>query len=187
MYTSEQQNHLLSLARQSIEHYLKTHQLLKIDEGEVAENLKEKLGCFVTLTISGKLRGCIGHIEAVQPLYLDVIENAKNAAFEDPRFYDLSDEELKIVKIEVSVLSGAKPLEYEDADDLIKKLRPGKDGIILGSGFNQATFLPQVWEELQKPEDFLSHLCVKAGLDLYDWKKGDLRVKIYSVEKFTEQ
>ena len=184
--TKDQKNQLLKLARESIGHYLKTQKQFVKDTSDFSSELQEKRGTFVTLTIGGQLRGCIGHIIAIQPLYLDVIDNAVNAAFEDPRFEPLAEDELEDIKIEISVLSQPKPLEYKGADDLLKKLRPDVDGVIIKQGFYQATFLPQVWEQLKQPEDFLSHLCAKAGLDSNAWRKGDLKVETYQVENFEE-
>ena len=187
MYTKEQKQQLLNLARKSIVHYLKEKKFLELGPDEYPLELQEKRGTFVTITVDGQLRGCIGHVIATQPLYLDVIENAVHSAFEDPRFYPLADEEFENVKIEISVLSSPEPLAYKDADDLLKKLRPDVDGVIIRKDFYQATFLPQMWEQLKRPEDFLSHLCAKAGLDSNAWRKGDLQVQTYQVENFEEE
>ncbi len=187
MYTKPQRKQLLDLARKSIAYYLKENKFLELGPDEYPSELQEKRGTFVTLTIGGQLRGCIGHIMAIHPLYMDVAENAVSAAFEDPRFEPLAQNELEDIKIEISVLSQPKPLEYKNADDLLKKLRPDIDGVIIKQGFYQATFLPQVWEQLKQPEDFLSHLCAKAGLDSDAWRKGDLKVETYQVENFEEE
>lgn len=186
MFTFFEKRWLLNLARSSICYYLKNRQLLRHAAGVLPPVFLENRGCFVTLTIEGTLKGCIGHIEPIQPLYLDVLENAVSAAFEDSRFYPLEEEELSGIKIEVSVLSLPEPLEYQNADELLTKLRPGEQGVILQKGYYGATFLPQVWEQLKNPEDFLSHLCVKAGLEPEEWKKGGLTVKTYEAEVFEE-
>lgn len=186
MFTLEEKQQLLTLARDSINHYLKTGKTLNVEKGNLPLAFMENRACFVTLTIDKQLRGCIGHLLPIQPLYLDVIENAVSAAFKDPRFEPLSHEEFDSIKIEISVLSVPQKLEYKGADDLIKKLNPGKDGVIIQKGFYSSTFLPQVWEQIKNPEDFLSHLCAKAGLNPYEWKKGDLRVETYTVECFEE-
>ena len=112
--------------------------------------------------------------------------NAINAAFRDPRFRPLSREEWKNVKIEISILTDPKQLSYFDAGDLLKKLRPDVDGVIIKKGYHQSTFLPQVWEQLPKKEDFLTHLCLKAGLGGDAWNKGDLDVSTYQVQAFEE-
>jgi AmmeMemoRadiSam system protein A len=186
MYSKSEKHWLLTLARESIALGLKDRRSYEVDPKQVSPELKEGRACFVTLTIGGQLRGCIGHIEAIQPLYKDVIENAASAAFDDPRFPPLDKSELDEIGIEVSVLGKPVDLDYKNADDLVKKLRPGKDGVILRKGAYGATFLPQVWDEIRNPEDFLSHLCAKAGLDSDDWRKGDLKVQTYSVEAFSE-
>ena|SRR3989344_4966924 len=155
---------------------------------EVAESVKKKYGkpgtSFVTLTEkkNGDLRGCIGSLEAVQPLYADVMANALNAAFRDPRFFPLSKDELKDVKIEVSVLSEAKMLKYKDEEDLLGKLNH-KIGIILKKGYATATFLPQVWEQLPDKIDFLEHLSLKAGLNKDAWKSAEIWYYNVKVEK----
>ena len=113
--------------------------------------------------------------------------NAINAAFRDPRFPPLSRDELNRIKIEVSILTNPRPLEYKDAQDLLAKLRPGIDGVIIKKGFHEATFLPQVWEQLPRKEDFLTHLCLKAGLDGDAWRRGDLEVSTYQVQAFEEE
>lgn len=187
MYTNSQKKFLLQLARHAIAYYLETKQLLKINQNQIDLELKQERGVFVTLTLYGRLRGCIGHIQAIQPLYLDVIENAVNAAFEDPRFYPLTAEELKSIKIEISVLSKAQILKYTSLQELFKQLKPERDGVILRKGALSATYLPQVWEEIPEKEDFLSSLCLKAGLSGQEWKTSKLEIKTYQVEKFEEE
>ena len=125
-------------------------------------------------------------MSATVPIVSGVRENAINAAFHDPRFSPLKKKELDAVHIEVSVLSEPVPLAYTDADDLVAKLRPGIDGVILKKGHASATFLPQVWEQLPKPEQFLSHLCMKAGLPADQWREGDVTVLAYQVQYFEE-
>ena len=187
MYSKDEQKQLLTLARKSILHYLKEKSMLIENPKDYSQKLLEKRGTFVTLTIEGGLRGCIGHIEPFLPLYEDIIDNSVSAAFMDPRFYPLADDEFKKIQIEISILTLPKTLKYKDADDLLHKLNPGKDGVIIEKNGYSATFLPQVWEQIKNPEDFLSHLCVKAGLSAYEWKKGDLKVEIYEVESFDEK
>lgn len=186
MFLDKEKKYLLDLARRSIRHYLETGKSLKAAVEELpSEKVKDKLACFVTLTMGGQLRGCIGHILPMQELYKDVIENAVSAAFEDPRFYPLSKEELDKIKIEISVLTVPAPLKFSTPEELIKKLRPKIDGVILKRGRQQATFLPQVWEELSNPKEFLGHLCLKAGLEEECWR-GDLDVETYQAEAFGE-
>jgi AmmeMemoRadiSam system protein A len=141
---------------------------------------------FVTLTLEGQLRGCIGSLSAVEPVAANVKKNAVNAAFHDPRFSPLSAEEFERVLIDISILSEPVRLDYSDADDLLAKLRPGIDGVLIRKGAASATFLPQVWEQLPAPQDFLGHLCLKAGLSSKAWRRGDLEVQIYQVQYFKE-
>jgi AmmeMemoRadiSam system protein A len=145
----------------------------------------EKMATFVTLKLSGKLRGCIGRLEPVTTLWEDVSENAINAAFHDFRFSPLNREEFKKIMVEVSVLSSPVLVDYGDPMDLVKKLRPGIDGVILTDGGKRATFLPQVWEQLSSPEQFLEQLCRKAGTDPLAFQKKVLEIKTYSVQSFT--
>lgn len=149
--------------------------------------LERVCGTFVTLKIAGRLRGCIGSLEGRESLVDSVRTNAVNAGFHDPRFRELTKKELNKVDIEVSILTPPRPLEYADGDDLLAKLRVGVDGVIIRKGLASATFLPQVWEQLPNKEDFLSHLCRKAGLDKESWRGGDLEVEIYQVQYFEEQ
>lgn len=141
---------------------------------------------FVTLKIDHRLRGCIGSLTASAPLVEGVRENTLNAALRDPRFSPLRRTELDQVRIEVSVLSTPAPLSYTDADDLLGKLTPDQDGVVIQKGSAGATFLPQVWEQLPRPEQFLSHLCLKAGLAADQWRDGTLEVRVYQVQSFAE-
>jgi AmmeMemoRadiSam system protein A len=138
---------------------------------------------FVTLQLDGQLRGCIGSLEASRPLAEDVAYNARAAAFRDPRFAPVSDAERERLQVEVSVLSPAEPLPAANEAEAIAKLRPGRDGLIVEFGERRATFLPQVWESLERPEDFLAELWRKAGLPARFWHP-ELRLARYSVEKF---
>lgn len=148
--------------------------------------LKEQGASFVTLTQNGQLRGCIGSIIAHRSLLEDITENAKSAAFRDPRFMPLQEEELARTTIEVSLLSTPQLLEYRDRDDLKSKVRVGVDGVILKHGNNQATFLPQVWDELSDFDQFFEHLCQKAGL-LHSCLESHPQIHLYQVEKVKEK
>jgi len=149
--------------------------------------LAEKHGVFVTLTSRGNLRGCIGYLEGRESVRDAVRNNALNAAFNDPRFPPLRASEAGEVAVEVSILTDPEPLEYSGAADLKAKLRPGVDGVIIRSGPHGATFLPQVWDQLPGTEDFLGHLCLKAGLRADAWKQGGLEVFVYQVQHFEEE
>lgn len=174
------------MARRSIAYYLDQEKLLRIDAAQVDPALKEQRGVFVTLTLNGELRGCIGHLQPTQELYLDVIENAVNAAVNDPRFEPLKLAGLKMVEIEISVLELPRELAYKDRNDLLAKLNPSRDGVILKQGSYEATYLPQVWADFPSKEAFLSSLCQKAGLPPDEWEKGRLEVQVYGVENFSE-
>ncbi len=150
----------------------KTAILSKFDENYILnENtilkeypfLKSNGAVFVTLKYDNDLRGCIGSIIAHRRLFDDIVQNAISAGFNDPRFKPLSVEELSHLNLEVSVLSEPQILEYKDYDDLVQKVKPNEDGLILKHGRFQGTFLPQVWEQLPTPELFLEHLSMKAG------------------------
>lgn len=143
-------------------------------------------GTFVTLTIGGSLRGCIGNLIPADPLVESIRRNAVQAAFQDPRFKPLTEEELDQVAIEVSILTDPQPLPYASAQELLQKLHPHLDGVIIRQGYASATFLPQVWDQLPNAEDFLGHLCLKAGLPRDAWKRSKLDVATYRVQRFDE-
>jgi AmmeMemoRadiSam system protein A len=148
--------------------------------------LKESRGTFVCLKIDGQLRGCIGNLTGDIPLVDGIRDNALSAALRDPRFDPLTLAELSRTCIEVSVLTEPRPLVYRDATELVSRLRPGVDGVILRHGPASATFLPQVWEQLPEPEQFLSHLCLKAGLAADYWQHSPLETMTYQVQYFSE-
>jgi AmmeMemoRadiSam system protein B/AmmeMemoRadiSam system protein A len=178
---------LVKLARQTIAQKL-GKRAAKVDPDALTNaNFQKKRGTFVTLTIDKQLRGCIGNLDARDSIAAGVERNAVNAAFHDPRFSPLKADELDRVDIEVSILTEPRPLEYRDSKELISKLRVHVDGVILQKGSAGATFLPQVWEQLPKPENFLSHLCMKAGLPADTWKKEHLDISTYQVQYFEEE
>jgi AmmeMemoRadiSam system protein A len=135
---------------------------------------------FVTLTQAGELRGCIGTLEALRALRLDVEHNTRHAALRDPRFAPLTAAERTITRIEVSLLSAPVSLAVAGEDDLLQRLRPGEDGIVLAYRDRRATFLPQVWESLPEPRAFLAALKQKAGLGARFWD-DEIRVARYTV------
>jgi hypothetical protein len=149
-------------------------------------SLQSRCATFVTLKLQGRLRGCIGSLSASDPLAEDVRRNAIDAAFHDPRFAPLTAKELEQVAIEVSVLTEPRPLAFSDPEELLRKLRPNVDGVVIRQGHAGATFLPQVWEQLPKKEDFLDHLCLKAGLPRDAWRRAGLTVSTYQVQYFEE-
>lgn len=150
-----------------------------------ADWLQEYGATFVTLTRCGQLRGCIGSLQAHRPLVEDVCRNACAAAFQDPRFAPLGRDELESVCCEVSLLSPAEPIAFKDEKDALAQLRPGMDGVILEYGRHRSTFLPQVWEQLPDPCQFMVHLKRKAGLPDDFWN-DDIRLSRYTVTKWCE-
>ena len=184
--TPEEKQILLRLARQALEDGVKQGKLPKIDLRTLPPRLREQGASFITLTIKNELRGCIGALQAYQPLAEDVREHAMAAALEDPRFPPVQANELNRIKIEVSHLTDPVVLQYSSAEDLLSKLRPHVDGVILRDGFRRATFLPQVWEKISDPAEFLENLCYKMGAESNLWKHKHLVVQIYQVEEFHE-
>lgn len=175
---------LRKLARRAIVHGLQCRQLLAIRPNDYAAHLLEPRACFVTLERQGKLRGCMGHLSASQPLVHDVIENAFAAAFSDPRFPALSFAEMKDLSVHISVLGPAQPMRFKDQQDLIAQLRPGVDGLILHTPDDHpVTLLPAAWSELPEAHDFLRQLKQKAGLGPDDWP-DNIRVERYTTEAF---
>lgn len=175
---------LLELARNSIRGGIGSDRAPTIEVADYAPNLREQLACFVTLNRQGRLRGCIGHLEAGQPLVLDVAENAWSAAFRDPRFPPLEPPELADLQIHISVLSPPQPMRFDSETDLLRQIHPGSDGLILQDGRARGTFLPSVWESLPRVDDFWRHLKGKAGLPPDHWSDS-LRVSRYETESFS--
>jgi len=157
-------------------------------DGAVAPALPELAqpgATFVTLTMRGELRGCIGSLEARRLLRDDVQHNALAAAFRDPRFPPLERRDFDLVRIEVSLLAPPERMEAQNEDDALGQLRPGTDGLIFMRGANRATFLPQVWESLPDPRHFMMQLKRKAGLPADFWS-GDVELARYTVTKWKE-
>lgn len=185
--TETEQKILLSLARGSIERAAAGDSPCEVDLEGLPARLCEDGASFVTLTLpGGELRGCIGGLEARQPLALDVCEHARAAAMEDFRFAPVRPQEVEHLHIEISVLTPPQPLTYDDPAGLPRLLRPGTDGVILRDGFRRATYLPQVWEKLPDPREFLSSLCQKMGGPPDLWLRKRLTVQTYQVLEFQE-
>lgn len=184
--TGEEKQTLLRLAREAMETAVKGKALPPLNLQSLAPVLREEGASFVTLTIDDNLRGCIGALEAYQPLAEDVREHAVSAALQDPRFPPVGEAELNRIRLEVSRLTAPRPLEYSSSEDLLKKLHPHVDGVILKDNFRRATFLPQVWEKIPDPAEFLGHLCQKMGAKPNLWRKAKLQVHVYQVEEFRE-
>lgn len=184
MLLKAERDRLLIAAASSIDYGLQHHCKPSVDLSGIAGHLAEPGAAFVTLLIDNQLRGCIGHLEAVQPLFKDVSDNAYMAAFEDPRFPPLQPAERGQLEIHISVLSPPIPFPVENEQDLLEKLCPGRDGLILKEGFRQSTFLPSVWEQLPTPREFLQHLKQKAGLPGHYWS-DNMEFQRYGVEEFS--
>ena len=172
---------LLPIARASIARALGRD----MAASESAPWLMEAGACFVTLTQQGELRGCIGTLQAHRPLLADVQANAVAAAFRDPRFSPLSVRELDITAVEVSLLSPMRPLAFSSEADALAQLRPGIDGVVFEFGTHRSTFLPQVWEQLPDPDEFMAQLKRKAGLPASFWA-AEVRLQRYTVSKWKE-
>jgi uncharacterized protein len=178
---SDQGTVLLPIARAAISNALN----LPRAADESALWLAEHGACFVTLTQHGELRGCIGSLQAHRPLLADVKNNAVSAAFHDPRFAPLRATELDITRVEISLLSPAEEMTFHDEADALAQLRPQVDGVIFHYAHHRSTFLPQVWEQLPQPREFMAHLKHKAGLPPHFWAEG-IRLSRYTVEKWKE-
>lgn len=151
----------------------------------LAARLRAPGATFVTLTERGRLRGCIGTLEAWRPLIDDLRANAVAAAFRDSRFAPLTAAELPGIRVEVSLLGASRPLDFRDEADALAQLRPGQDGVILSHDGRRATFLPQVWDELPEPREFLAQLKRKAGLPATYWSER-IALSRYAVHKWKE-
>jgi AmmeMemoRadiSam system protein B/AmmeMemoRadiSam system protein A len=173
---------LLAHARRAIESALG---VMPATEPPEAGFLDRAGATFVTLRRNGTLRGCIGTLDAERPLREDVAHNARRAAFRDPRFEPLQPDELDEIIVEVSLLSAPEPIDCASEDDLIERLDPARDGVVLEYRGRRATFLPQVWEQLPDPRDFLRQLKLKAGLPAEFWSE-ELRIARYAVDKWSE-
>ncbi|MBN1385704.1 AmmeMemoRadiSam system protein A [Candidatus Woesearchaeota archaeon] len=177
-------DYLLKLARNTLDKYILTGDTYAPDD--VPDSLKQKSGTFVTLTVAGDLRGCIGSLTPGEPIFKSVINNTVNAAVDDPRFPPVDATELKRIKIEVSVLTPMKRLDHSGPDDLLARLRPDIDGVWLQLRGHGATYLPDVWEHFSDKKGFLESLCQKAGLPPDAWKDPEAKIFIYQTIKFGE-
>lgn len=184
--TAPERELLLGLARKSLQSAVAGTSPPELAAKDVPPALAQKQACFVTLTKAGALRGCIGHLTAIAPLYEAVIENARNAALRDPRFPAVQLDEVDKLKIEISVLTEPQPLPFNSPDDLLSKLHPNEDGVLLRIGPRSSTFLPQVWAQIPDKVQFLNHLAQKAGCEPSEWRGKETQVSIYHVECFEE-
>lgn len=186
LLTDGEKHILLNVAREAIEHTVRGKPLPPLPAESSSAALTANGASFVTLTLRGNLRGCIGALEAYQPLIEDVREHAIAAAMQDPRFDPVHESELPRIHIEVSRLTEPQELEYASSADLLAKLHPHVDGVILKHRSRRATFLPQVWEKIPDPAEFLNELCHKMGERGNLWRETKLQVYTYQVEEFHE-
>lgn len=184
---SEERDILLYLANAAIVASVDEGSLPSTDHIALPPRLTEPGASFVTLKIGGQLRGCMGTIEAKHPLAEDVTKNASSAALRDPRFPSVTLEEIDLIETEVSVLTTPEILLYSSSEDLLSRLKPGIDGVIVKKGIRRATFLPQVWKKVEDAEDFLSRLCLKANLTQDAWRSEELEILTYTVESFSRE
>jgi AmmeMemoRadiSam system protein A len=175
---------LLGIARRSVEHGLLRGEPLNVDPAAFPPPLRQLRATFVTLRMDGQLRGCTGTLEALRPLVADTAHNAFTAAFRDPRFPPLRDEELASLELHISILSQPEPMHVASEPDLLAQLRPGVDGLILQEGSCRATFLPAVWDHVADPSEFVCELKAKAGLPRDHWSP-ELRCTRYTVESIS--
>jgi uncharacterized protein, PH0010 family len=169
------------VARASIAHGLRHNKALAIKPENYPLKLQEQRACFVTLTLHGKLRGCIGSLQPHCPLVVDVARNAYAAAFRDLRFLPLRPEEFENLAIRLSLLSNLETMTFLSEQDLVDQLRPGWDGVVLEEGNYRGTFLPAVWESISDRWEFLRQLKKKAGLPPDYWS-DTVRIQRYWTE-----
>jgi len=185
--TKKQGDSLVSLARQTIMDTLGVKNSNTKNEDILKDEIfQTNRGTFVTLHMNGQLRGCMGNLMGSETIKDGIKRNAINAAFHDPRFPGVKKNELKDIDVEISILTKPERMDYKDGQDLIARLRVNIDGVILQKGVASATFLPQVWEQLPNPEEFLSHLCLKAGLTHDAWNSPGIEISTYQVQYFNE-
>jgi AmmeMemoRadiSam system protein A len=185
-FTTEERRQLLDLARRTLREVVATGRQPEVDTGDMPRKFFEPRGCFVTLTMNGALRGCIGSLRPDGPLFREIMWNTENAATRDPRFPPVCASEVDEIEIEISVLTEPKPLTFDSPDDLLARLRPGEDGVVLRIGNHMATYLPKVWNDIPDKDAFLRSLAMKAGYDAMAWRGPGAAVSIYQAECFKE-
>jgi AmmeMemoRadiSam system protein A len=177
---------LLHLARRTLEEVVRQQPATVPNPDHLEAPLLETRACFVTLEKQTSLRGCIGHLIARKPLYAAVIDATREAASTDPRFAPVNPDELEDITLEISVLSNLAPLTFSTAEHLLAQLEPHRHGVVLHFEDKTATFLPQVWEQIPDPIDFLNRLALKGGWEPSTWRDARCRVSVYEVESFQE-
>lgn len=183
MITKDAQAVLLQVAHEAIAYGLTNGREMRIDLNKYEPKLQEQRASFVTLHLHNELRGCIGTLEAYQPLIINIAHNAYAAAFSDPRFSPLTESEFKNIEIDIAILNPAEEIKFNSEKELLAQLRPNIDGLILSDGPARSTFLPSVWEQLPEPHDFITHLKLKAGLPAHYWS-DTIKMKRYTTTTF---
>lgn len=167
------------LATFAVAYFLTNNEIPQVKKEDVDKNLWEKAACFVTIYVDNKLQGCVGNYVAYEPLYQNIINNAVNAAFSDLRFLPVQKEDLAKLKTEVSVLTPICDYKPKDTKELLQFLQKEKPGLIIEKDGRKTLFLPQVWDDLPNPADFLSHLCLKAGIAANAWQEKDMQYWVF--------
>ena len=183
--TEQERRRLLALAHEAIEYGVRHQRKLAPDLSQYPAHLTENGAVFVTLRKEGVLRGCIGSIAAYQPLVVDVSDKAYCAAFQDPRFPPVRAEELPDLTLQISRLTPLAPIEFRGEDDLLSRIRPGIDGLVIDAHGRKGTFLPSMWEQLPATIDFWHHLKLKAGLPVSFWS-DEMQVYRFETECFAD-
>lgn len=179
---------LLKLARQSLEAATEGRPLPQVNLSDFPPSLRQPAACFVTMYIDSELRGCTGTLTARAPLAEEVVQTAAQTALNDWRFTPVTPREVPSISIEISVLTAPRKLDVPSPDALPNLIRPGIDGVTLTKGPRyRATFLPQVWDKIPNPVEFLNMLCQKMGLPSQEWRAPGMQVEVYQVEEFAEK
>jgi AmmeMemoRadiSam system protein B/AmmeMemoRadiSam system protein A len=186
-FSDDEKRLLLGLAHQAVEHAVKGQIRPALDPARIPSRLRQPAACFVTLKRLGQLRGCIGTLEAKEPLYLAVMSRAENAAMGDPRFSPVQPEELPELQVDISVLSQPQPLQGVTVAERLSQLQPGRHGVVLRVGPYRATFLPQVWRHFPDRREFLEKLAEKAGLPPDAWQWPEAQLAVYEAEVFGDK
>ena len=183
MVSEENKKFLLNLVRKALEEHLEGKES---DIENIPDELRNRGASFVTIQIDGESKGSIGTLFEHQELFLDVVENAKVAAFEDQRFVPLTSDDLKIAKIEISIIKNLKKLSYESEFELLNQINKDVNGVIVQQGIRIGTLLPQEWEKINDKVEFLQLICEKANLDKDVWKNPNSEIYVYETETFTD-
>jgi uncharacterized protein len=178
-YTPQEQDILLGISRRTLEYVAAGGARPQVDLEALPPGLREERACFVSFHIDGELRGCTGTLAARRPLADEVSVTTVQTAFNDPRFPPVTASETPQIQIDISVLTPCSTVSYNSPEDLLRLLRPGVDGVTLSLGSYRSTFLPQVWEHVPDPVEFLTMLSRKMGLPGDAWRHPRMKVEIY--------